>query len=332
MARLQNQQSLEETILLPVHVFGRQPGNTDTCLPGSEASRLHASISWDGQRWALKDSSTNGTYINGMKVAPNRLHTLRLNDVLHFGKYFGNISGDGWKITNLDAPCSMLVPVVSGLPILQLKSILQLKNMAALPSEDEIITTVYPSSNGCWLCESDQGIAVLRSGDLVAAGGKMWRFVEVRPSIKTQENERFKFSENHYIKLHFFVSQNEEHVSLTITINNQTFDLGERSHHYLILQLARKKLADDKASVDEKEQGWLDRNHLCKMLGLDVMHLNTQCYRFRKQVADLISMDAPVPQIIEARVGELRIHYAAIEIEGGLKLAEHKQRSLLIAN
>ena len=55
------------------------------CLNDTRASRHHADIRWDGQRWTVIDqSSTNGTYVNGMRV--HGPYDLRLGDRVTIGE------------------------------------------------------------------------------------------------------------------------------------------------------------------------------------------------------------------------------------------------------
>ena len=87
------------------------------------------------------------------------------------------------------------------------------------------------------------------------------------------------------ISLHFDVSLDEEHVFLSITQDQRRLDLGERVHHYALLTLARRRLADRASGIDPHSQGWIDTELLSKMLGLEAAHLNIQIFRMRRQIA-----------------------------------------------
>ncbi len=106
--------------------------------------------------------------------------------------------------------------------------------------------------------------------------------------------------------LHFYVSLDEEHVCLEVQDSNLTFDLGERSHHYALLILARMRLVDATRQLDGQAQGWVDMERLAKMLGLDPGHLNIQIFRVRKQLAMALPPGAPVPELVQRRRGALR--------------------------
>ena len=79
--------------------------------------------------------------------------------------------------------------------------------------------------------------------------------------------------------------------------------------------LARARVADRDASPSER--GWLDRDELCRMLGVDSNHLNVTIFRLRKQLAalgihglgDLVARRLGTGQI---RLGTDRVEIAAL--------------------
>ena len=123
------------------------------------------------------------------------------------------------------------------------------------------------------------------------------------------------------IELTFNVSQNEEHVSLNLAISQRRFDLGQRNHHYLLLLLARKRMADNAKGIILSEQGWIYLEQLCQMLKLNENHINVQIYRIRKQMTSILPQSLFLPQIIERRTGQIRIVYDNAKVNGGAKLA-----------
>jgi pSer/pThr/pTyr-binding forkhead associated (FHA) protein len=68
----------------PVLSVGRS-SECDVVLVDHRASRHHADLSWNGQEWEIRDrSSTNGTYVNGMRV--HQPYELRLGDRVTIGE------------------------------------------------------------------------------------------------------------------------------------------------------------------------------------------------------------------------------------------------------
>ncbi|WDE08010.1 FHA domain-containing protein [Thalassomonas viridans] len=311
MAILLNLTTRDEVNLSVQHVFGRHRGTSNTELTNMDASRLHATILWDGENWLLQDSSTNGTFVNG-KLAPKGIKMpLSRGDKLNFG----SLDADSWQLLNLDAPKSMLIPQTEDLPVLLLEDIL------VLPSEESPEITLYQSAGGSWICESSAGLSELKNGDLVGTQEHIWRFVETKPSEATTVVSG-NYQQLTRVGMIFDVSQDEEHVALTVQMGEHQVNLEQRNHHYLLLLLARQRLTDKAAGLIKADQGWLDKEALSKMLKLSENHINIQIYRFRKQLISASPQCLALPQAIERRSGEIRIACDSIEINGGMQPAD----------
>ena len=310
MAILLNLNTQDEVNLSVQHVFGRHRGATNTELTNMDASRLHATILWDGEHWLLQDSSTNGTFVNG-KLAPKGIKMpLAQHDKLNFG----SLDAETWQLLNLDAPKSMLIPETPGLEVLMLDDIM------VLPSEESPEITLYQNTSGNWICESGAGISELKNGDRVGTQEYIWRFVETKPSEATTVVSG-NYQQLNQIGMIFEVSQDEEHVALTVQMGEHQLNLEQRNHHYLLLLLARQRLADKEAGLIKADQGWLDKEALGKMLKLSENHINIQIYRFRKQLISVSPQSLALPQAIERRSGEIRIACDSIEINGGMNFS-----------
>lgn len=312
MASLLNLRTGEKVNLLAQHVVGRHPGASNTVLVSPDASRVHATILWDGEDWLLQDSSTNGTFVNGKRVVKNEHTKVNRGDEVHFA----SLEADGWRLLDTDAPKSVLIPETFGAPSIYLEDI------AVLPHEDVPEVTLYLSPQGHWVCESKSGTSELQSGDLVGTNQGSWRFYEAKPCAETVRIEEAPVLESSQVEIFFNVSQNEEHVSLKLKMDDQEFDLGERNHHYLTLLLARKRIEDQEKGISESEQGWIEKDQLSQMLGLSENHINIQVYRFRKQLVKALPKTLIFPQVIERRTGEIRFAYDNIVIEGGTQMAK----------
>ena len=111
------------------------------------------------------------------------------------------------------------------------------------------------------------------------------------------------------------MSKDEEHVSLDLTVNGESISLGERSHHYLLLILARHRLKD--AALPQGEQGWVYSEELSRLLRLSETHVNIQIYRIRKQVGTTFPPTFSASPVLERRPGQLRFGYNDIQVFGG---------------
>jgi pSer/pThr/pTyr-binding forkhead associated (FHA) protein len=308
MAILLNTKTGEQVILRSQHIFGRHPGSSNTVLTNPEASRMHASILFNGSHWLLQDTSSNGTFLNGKHYVHGVKHRLHKGDKINFG----NNTLSNWKLINTDPPKSMLVPLTANMPTIELEDI------AVLPNEEVPEVMVYRSPEGSWLYEDHTGRYLLNAGDKVSTHHFSWYFVNADTLEETQmaapdaeDNEQVD------IKIDFEVSQNEEHISLNITVGDQLISLGQRTHHYLLLILARQRLEDIQVGRNESEQGWLDKEVLSRMLGMEESHINIQIYRFRKQIIQAHPASPALLQIVERRRGELRFASDAVTINGG---------------
>ncbi len=114
------------------------------------------------------------------------------------------------------------------------------------------------------------------------------------------------------VHLKIGVSRDEEHVVVTVVHGNQHQVLSPRSYHYLLATLARLRLKD--RGLPESEQGWVDRETLCRMLATDDNKLNVDIHRARKQLSTLSIQDAA--RVVERRPGTglVRLGIQSVEV------------------
>jgi len=279
---------------------------------------MHATVFWDGSMWVLQDSSSNGTYVNGKLIHRGSDHHLCLGDLINFASQ----TADTWRIVDLSPPNSLLIPVTPGLPTVVLE------DLAVLPNEEQPENTLYISASGHWVCESESGVSVLKTGDMVGSREQAWRFIEASATAETLHHDVLDLGTVEQTSIQFMVSQNEEHVAMKLIMSGQEYDLGQRNHHYLLLILARKRLEDIAEGVRASEQGWIDKELLSKMLGQSENHINIQIYRFRKQIVKLLSNTSSLPQAIERRTREIRFAYDNVEISGGAECIAVKSKAV----
>jgi len=307
MAILINTETKQPLVLRTQHIFGRHSGSSQTILKNPEASRLHASVFWNGSHWLIQDNSSNGTFLNNALITAGTKNRLKVGDSIQFGALNACI----WIFNNEEPPKSLLVSLVDGInPI-------ELEGVVVLPNEASPEITIYQVASGQWVFENSIGITTLESGRKVSTDNNSWIFIDAEISDRTQQADHILNKDSTDIKLNFTVSKNEEHVSIKIKINRLQINLGERAHHYLMLYLARKRLTDLQQGLENSEQGWIDKDILCQQTGLDEKHVNLQIYRFRKQLIQANPAAIQLLQIIERRRGELRFAFTSIQIKGG---------------
>lgn len=122
----------------------------------------------------------------------------------------------------------------------------------------------------------------------------------------------------------FSLSRNEEHIRLQLKVSaDQLIDLGSRAHNYLLLALARKRLADHLLKQRPEEQGWISLDELISDISkemrkeIDVYFINLQIFRLRKQLYEQLSFGQMFANVVERRMGEVRLGHPYFSISKG---------------
>lgn len=295
MATLIPPHQKEKVLLYSHHSFGRKKESVETHIQSKYASSLHGVVRWSGSHWIFQDKSKNGTWINGDRLC-GKEKILKEGDSIHFG----HPEESPWIIESLTPPIPVLVAVEENLPLIELK------DFVGLPSDENPIATLYRSTEGQWIYESESEIKTVADRDLITVENTVFRLFDAEIVELTHGAEDTIYPDTTEPLFQFNVSLDEEHVFLNIQKGEETLNLGERAHHYLLLTLARKKLEDLKAGTDSASQGWIDVEQLSELLAQDTGHLNIQIFRARKQVAKVVSGHQEIPPIVERRVGSVR--------------------------
>jgi hypothetical protein len=116
------------------------------------------------------------------------------------------------------------------------------------------------------------------------------------------------------LELSFAVSRDEEHVELRMTCGGASFEMGSRSHNYLLLTLARRRLEDAHEGTPDTACGWIYQDDLAHDPTMAPPQLNIDVFRIRRQFAAVGVLDAM--NIIErrARSRQLRIGTGLLSI------------------
>jgi hypothetical protein len=266
---------------------------------------LHATVNWNGSHWILKDNSSNGTYINQQAVTPGILTVIKTGDTLQFG----SLDSPPWVMTNDDPPKCMLIPIDAQAATQEVTDVL------VLPNETTPEITIYQSSSGHWQAETHNDCCQLESGMKLDTSVGSWVFIAPESTELTQQAHSESESVN--AATIFQVSQDEEHVKMSALMASTLIDFGERTHHYLLLFLARLRLKDIQMGVAEPEQGWIDKTSLSQQTGLDENYINLQIYRFRQQLYQAPNVALQLLNLVERRRGKVRFGQQNITIQGG---------------
>jgi FHA domain len=290
MATLRHVATGGTQLVEPEHAFGRAP-TSSTRIDASYVSAHHASMRWVSGRWVLRDlGSRNGTFVNGDRVAAGEERPILTGTRITFGKPQEN----AYELVDEAAPSAMAVPIDGGTPRLLEGELL------AVPSEELPEVTIYRGGDTPWLLErADEVTTPITNSQTFTAGGRTWRFCCSDAILDTILATAQHDLEVRFLQLGFSVSRDEEHVALSVTCGGMTFDLGARSHNYLLLTLARRRLADRSGGLPETSCGWLYQEDLVRGLNVEATQVNLDVYRIRQQFSAIGVPDAA--NIVERR-------------------------------
>lgn len=303
VAVLKRLSSGEEHILTPQYVVGRSAA-CQLRVPKPQVSSLHAELLWDGSRWLVQDlGSRNGTFVDGTRLSPGERTEIRRGTALAFGD-----TDDGYTMLDIEPPRLMAVASDE-------RTVVADSNLMSLPSSEDPELTIFENSEGRWVIESNDGRRLAGERETAVADGVSWTVFLPTPSDRTRDVEAQTLSLG-TIGLGFFVSRDQEYVSIHISHDQGTTELEPRAHAQLLLALARIRLEDrDNEQLAESERGWVHREQLARDLGIDLSLLNLWVHRARQQLVKAKVRDAG--DIVERRPGtlQLRIGVARLSID-----------------
>ena len=105
MAYLIDQLDQSRVYLKDYHSFGRLAYSVSTLLEFNKVSRIHAIIEWLVDHWSIRDLSTNGVWINGVKINKEQSYALKQQDEI----CFANLPEARYKVVDLAAPKDLLL-------------------------------------------------------------------------------------------------------------------------------------------------------------------------------------------------------------------------------
>ncbi len=273
-------------------------GRSTSCtliLESPKVSAEHARLTWSGGSWWIRDlGSRNGTLVDGRRLKAGHEVRLTLHQELSFGS-----RDQRWRLDDVSPPTAIARPVDGG------DEQLAEDGLLALPSADHPLAVLEGLADGTWQIEAEGRVERAHDLSIILVDGKAWQLYLPEHCEATRDGGQ-------QLLLRFYVSLDEEHVRLCGCVGERQVELGERSHNYLLLTLARRRL--EEADLPEGERGWVYRESLLSDLQLDPQQLNLLVFRARKTFAKA-ALD-PTVALIERRLdtGQLRLGVAALEI------------------
>jgi hypothetical protein len=237
-------------------------------------STEHASLRWTGDGWTLKDlGSRNGTFVDGERLGAGKMAALAEGATFAVGER-------SLAFTLVDA-----APPITGARHLATGHTRRAEGgLLVLPGDDDPRVSIFQDALGEWVVESEDEKRPAIDRDIVAVAGEAW-VLELPSAVGGTWQAEAAPPTLETIDLRLGVSRDEEHVEVVLVHQGNPMALPSRRYHYLLLILARERLSERSSSPAER--GWIDRQALCKKLGVDTNRLNVDVFRLRKQLADL---------------------------------------------
>ena len=283
------------------HTFGRRAESVDTLIPRDDVSKIHAVIAWTGDEWLIRCLATNGTWLDRSQLPADTPTPIKEGQTIGFS----GPENASFIIESLDEPKDLLLPVS------QHSDAIVLEDYHLLPDENL-------ASAACFYCNISNGWVLdvkrddehekiaLKHQEDVTVGNHHWQLFLADKLSPTKLLNTVNNTVDDFTWV-FDVSANEENVELRLQKGKKVIELGERSHYYLLMQLARHKHEHLEQGATNEAAGWVSKGLLEMELGLNESHLNIQLHRACKQLAEYFSFTPEKPDTLLRKRGQLKL-------------------------
>jgi pSer/pThr/pTyr-binding forkhead associated (FHA) protein len=287
------------------HLIGRGP-QCALRLSAPYVSTQHALIRWDGHCWELLDrGSRNGTQLNGAPLESGRAYRLVKDHVLTFGH-----ADERWALVDAAEPQVMAVALDTG------QALLGAQGIIGLPSSKSPESTLYLDGDGVWKHEQPDGdVVAVSDGQIIDCAGRSFRFC--CPSTHAATEGVSLAHQGPEPTLCFAVSSDEDFVELSLEYPERCVRLGSRAHNYLLLTLARQRLADRAADLPEGSCGWMDKDALADSFKMTPQQVDGEVFRIRKHFTQHGLPESTSVIERRARTKQIRLGLQQLRIERG---------------
>ena len=284
----------------PQVLLGRH-AQCDIRVDAANVSGQHARLQWVEEGWEVRDlGSRNGTFVDGRRLERGGRMSVDRGAMISLTRHAAE-----FELVDSSAPGAVAVDLQSG------ASSFSEGGLLALPHDQNPLVTIYANSEGEWLVEGGDAPRIVVDGEILDIERAKYRLELPNLEAETQQSG-MGVSTLESIALRLAVTPDEEQVEVTVIVAGHAKRLPERRYHYLLVTLARAWLEEE--AVTHSMRGWVDRDELCRGLGMDVMKLGVEIYRARKQLAELGIHGAA--GLIERRTGtcEIRIGVPNVQV------------------
>ncbi|HMA96238.1 MAG TPA: FHA domain-containing protein [Polyangiaceae bacterium] len=275
-------------------------------LSDPRVSAEHASIYFDKGTWYLRDlASTNGTFLDGVKIDLGRKHPLVPGSIIGFGA-----PTPAYRFVSDEPPRMRLRNQLTGARVEP-----QL-GLVVLPDESHPVVTIFQGLDG-WYEEREGAVRQLTDFAKIQIEDQIWSIELPPPGAETAQTGLARmggWANFDDLFLRFDVSRDRESIVLFITAGSDSRAITNRAYHELLLVLAEARIASATDGTPELEQGWLHTDELCRRIAGDVSKVNVDVFRARQQLDQLGIIESH--RIVERRPNtrQLRLGTAAVTI------------------
>jgi FHA domain len=292
-----------ERIALRSRVLVGRSAACDLRVEDSRVSSEHAILGWTGAVWEVRDlGSKNGTFVGERRLGAGERVPLLPGDMLALGA--PRPPAPAFVLADDAAPAASARHARTG--VVRAAS----AGLIVLPDDEDPQASLVEEPDGSWAVEADGTARLASDRETLVVGGEAWILDLPQRTSSTAEGSAGALTLS-AIALRFAVSRNEERVDITVVCPDRAIELPARSHHYLLVTLARARLAA--ATAPPAERGWLERDELCRMLATDELRLNVEVCRARKQFSALGIEGAA--SIVDRRMGTGRIRLGVERVD-----------------
>lgn len=291
-------------VLEPEHAVGRGQ-RAALRLTKTYVSAQHAIIRWTSRGWQLLDCSRNGTRLNGEPLQTRKPYPLSVGTIISFGHV-----SERWELVDAGAPEVMLIDTASNIVLVGSDGVI------GVPSNEDPQATVFRDASGAWCIEQTDGTpTTITNGSSVEVNGRIFRFSCPETVVATVSADWATPVES--AVFHFRVSRDEEFVELSMEAPERTVALGFRAQNYLLLTLARARLADRASGLPETSCGWVYKEELADGLLTTPTQIDGDVFRIRKHFGEcglneLASVIERRPRTRQLRIGLERLKITTV--------------------
>lgn len=271
-------------------LIGRAP-HCRVRLSDKRVSWDHARISWLRDSWWLRDlNSTNGTWVDGHRLAADDRVALAAGQKLSFGHH-----SICFRVDCVDAPKFRLRSLTDERVICPENTLL------GLPSDDDPRLTVSLGVRG-WSIEDGSQVRLLADQEIIEFGNERWQ-VELPPITddiaETGTQREQPLIDVRDLVLELRVTADREDISATAVVDGRAYPMPNRSHHELLLLLVEARIASQQQGSSEEEAGWMTLDEATRSAAVGINKLNLDIFRLRREFEGLGLRDPR--QLIERR-------------------------------